>query len=100
MQPAVRLLLLLARIGDKATANLSECCQLTSPHSGGGSPLLSTAVAVIDAALVVLLLSPPGVCVSVFVVSLRECVHVYMCVFCAETAAVRACVCDLAITVQ
>ena len=57
MQPAVRLFLLLARIGDRAAS--------FTPHSSDDGlcdsqePLDAT-VAVVDAALAVLMLSPPG----------------------------------------
>eukprot|EP00983_Pelagomonas_calceolata_P130155 1161664-Pelagomonas_calceolata.AAC.20 len=85
MQPAVRLLLLLARLRDRAAAwqdlhvntnthgdgaaaqqdSIRTCAQLSTTqhdaHNGGfGAEDLSTTVAVVDASLAVLTLSPPG----------------------------------------
>lgn len=63
MQPAVRLLLLLARITDKAAAPKQQSAGTHSAQIPDDA--LASAMAVTDAAMAVLMLSPPGVCVFV-----------------------------------
>ncbi len=113
MQPAVRLLLLLARIGDRVATQQQQQQQqqqlqasMTCPsaiqsdthaqHTAASWAALSTTVAVVDAALAVLTLSPPGACAHACMhACVRVCVCVCVCV-CVSCVCSRMRVCERA----